>query len=127
MGDRRSRAEESADLDDDLHEVLLGDNVLAVDDLLEHARQDEALVHAEVDALELAEADEVGADEDAKLLALHLTLLALARVARVLQADPELIHLDEVGQDEADRVLKVAGGTAERGTKAPSRSGDGRA
>jgi hypothetical protein len=26
----------------------------------------------------------------------------------VLQAHPQLVHLDEVGQDEADRVLQIA-------------------
>lgn len=97
-----------AHLDDDLHEVLLCDDVLAVDDLFEDAREDDAAVHLEVDAVELTQADEVGPDEDAELAALEFAAVAVAAQAGVLQADPELVHLDKVGQDEADRVVEVA-------------------
>lgn len=95
-------------LDDDLHKVLLRNDVLAVDDLLEDGGQDHVLVHVDLDALELREADEVRTDKDAEVAALHLALLALARVALVLQPHPELVHLDEVGKHKADRVLEVA-------------------
>lgn len=98
-------------MDDDLHKVFLGDDVFAIDDLLEDVGQDDALVHVEIDAVELAEADEVSADEDAELFALHLAPLAVLGEALVLQSDPELVHLDEVGEDEAEAVLQVASGS----------------
>ena len=95
-------------LDNHFHEVFLRNDVLAADDLLEDAGEDDALVHVEVDAVELAEAHEVGPDEDAQLAPFHLALLAVAGVALMLQAHPELVHLDEVGEDEGDGVLEVA-------------------
>lgn len=95
-------------LDDDLHQVLLCNHVAAVDDLLENVGQDDAAVHVEVDAVELAQSHEVGANEDPQLTPLHLAALAVARQTRMLQADPELVHLDEVGQDEAYRVVQIA-------------------
>lgn len=89
-------------------------HVLAVDDLLEHAREDGLLVHVEVDAVQLAQADEVGPDKNPELFALELALFALARVALVLQAHPKLVHLNEVGEHERDRVLQVAAGPLAR-------------
>ena len=38
-------------LDDDFHEIFLGDDVFAVDDLLEDAWEDGTLVHVEVDTV----------------------------------------------------------------------------
>ncbi len=96
------------DLDHDLHKVFLSDDVLAVDDLLEDRWQDGALVHFEIHAFELAETNEVGSDKNTKLLALHLALLAISGVTLVLKPDPELVHLDEVGEYESDAILKVA-------------------
>ncbi len=95
------------DLDDHLHEILLCDDIFAVNDLLEDGREDGALVHLEIDAFELAESDEVGADEDAQLFAFHLAFLAVSGVTLMLQSDPELVHLDKVGEDKADAVLEV--------------------
>lgn len=100
--------EVDAHLDDDLHEVFLRDNVFAVDDLFEHAGKDDAPVHFQIDAVELTEADQVGPDEDAQLAPLEFPPVAVARESAVLQPDPEFVHLDEVGQDEADRVVQVA-------------------
>ncbi|KAI5117715.1 hypothetical protein M0805_006519 [Coniferiporia weirii] len=97
-----------ADLDDDFHEVLLHDDVLAVDDLLEDAWEGRALVHPKVDAVERAEPDEVGTDEDTQFASLHLALLAVTRVSLVLQPHPELVHLNEVGELECDRALQVS-------------------
>lgn len=96
-------------LNDNLHEVLLRDHVLTAHDLLEHGGQNDALVHVDVDALELRQADEICTDKNSQVPSLGFTLLAFSRVALVLQPDPELVHLDEVGQDETDRVLQVTG------------------
>lgn len=41
-------------LDDDFHQVLLSDDILAVDHLFHDAWQDCALVHLKVDTIELA-------------------------------------------------------------------------
>jgi hypothetical protein len=68
------------------------------------------LVDAQVDAVQLTEANEVGTDKNPEFLALHLTLLALARVALVLKTNPQLVHLDKVGEDELDRVCNVSFG-----------------
>ena len=51
-------------LDDHLHQILLRDDILADDDLLEDAGKNRLRVHHQVDAVELAEADEVRADEN---------------------------------------------------------------
>jgi len=66
------------------------------------------LVDVEVDAVKLAETDEVGADENLELTALALPPLAVLGVTLVLHPDPELVHLDEVGEHERDRVVDVA-------------------
>lgn len=66
-------------------------------------------VFLDVDALELAESDEVGTDEDAQLLSLLLSLLTVTTVALVLHSHPQLIHLGEVQQDKVDGVVDVAG------------------
>ena len=97
-------------LDDHLHEVLLRDDILAVDHLLEDRWQDRVLVELERHAIELAQAHEVRADEDAQFAALCLALLALARVAEVLLTHPELVHLDKVGENKRDAVAQLAGG-----------------
>ena len=101
-------------LDDHLHEVLLGNDVFAAHDLLQDAWQYVRLVHLQVDAFELAEPDEVRADENPQVLPLDLALLPVARMALVLQAHPELVHLDEVGKDERDGVLQVPLGSGGR-------------
>jgi hypothetical protein len=92
------------DLDYHFHQVLLRNDVFAVDHLLQDTGQDELAVCIEIDPFELGQADEVGADQDAQVFALNFALLAIPRVARVLQSDPELVHFDKVGEDEADRV-----------------------
>ena len=75
-------------------------------------------VVVEVDALELAEAHEVGAHQDAQLAPLLLALHLVARVALVLHAHPQLVHLGEVQVDEVDRVLnraRLRAGAVQRG------------
>jgi hypothetical protein len=72
------------DLDDDLHQVFLRNDVFTVDHLLEDTGKDEFAIRLQVDPLELRQADEVGADEDAEVFALDLALLAIPRVTRVL-------------------------------------------
>jgi hypothetical protein len=62
------------------------------------------LVHVEVDAVKLREAHEVGADEDAQLPALLLAAVALAGLALVLHAHPQLVHLDKIDQHKLDGV-----------------------
>ncbi|KAG7147093.1 hypothetical protein HYQ46_004095 [Verticillium longisporum] len=96
------------DLGDDLEEVLLRQDIAALHNLLEQGRQDARLVRLEVD--ELAQAHNVAADEQLQLLALPRPLLPLARVALVLEAHPQLVHLDKVGEDKVDRVGEVAFG-----------------
>lgn len=86
-------------------EVLLGQNVATLHDLLEQ-RVEYLLVVVQVD--QLTEPDQIAAYKQLQLLALFGPLLALPRVALVLQTHPQLVHLDEVCQDETDRVLQVA-------------------
>lgn len=97
-------------LDDDLHQVLLRDYVLAVHDLLQHTRKDRPPVHLQVNAFKLTQPNEIGPDENSQLPSLHLATFTIARKPRVLKSDPELVHFDEVGEDEADRVLKIPAG-----------------
>ena len=94
-------------LNDALHEVLLRYLVLAVDHLLEQLGQHQRAVRVHVDRVELREAHQVGADEQAELAALLFALLLLTRVALILHAHPELVHLGEVEQDEVNRVVDV--------------------
>lgn len=108
LGQTRARADTIAYLDDHFHEILLGDDIFAVDNLFQDARQDRAAVHVQTDTLQLAEPDKIRAYEDTQFLAFHLALFAIARMALVLQAHPELVHLDKVGQDEADAVLQIS-------------------
>ena len=54
----------TAYLDHDLHKILLRNDVLANNNLLQDTRKDNLLIHVEVYALQLAQADEVRADED---------------------------------------------------------------
>ena len=65
-------------LDNHFHEVFLRDDVLAADDLLQNARENIRGVHLEIHAVELAETDEVCADEDTEVLAFDLALLSVA-------------------------------------------------
>jgi hypothetical protein len=92
-------------LNHNLHQVLLRNHIPTVHDLLQHTRQNRPLVHLQVDALELAQPDEVRSDEDTQVAALEFATLAVAGETGVLEADPELVHFDEVGQDETDRVV----------------------
>lgn len=96
--------EDATCLDDNLHEVLLSNHVFTVDDLLKNGGEDAALVHVEVDAVELGEADEVRTDEDSEVAALHFALVAVAGVALVLETDPEFVHLDKVCEDKGYRI-----------------------
>src|SRR5258706_4859925 len=63
-------------LNHDFHQVLLSDDVLAIDNLLQNTGKDSLLVHIQIDAVELAETDEVCSDEDAQIAPLELTLFA---------------------------------------------------
>jgi len=98
-------------LDDDFHQVLLGNDVLAVDDLLQYRGEYIRLVHIQVDPIELGEADEIGADEYTQVATFHFAFLPVARVTLVLETHPEFVHLDKVGEDEGNRVLEVSLGT----------------
>jgi len=69
-------------------------------------RVEDLLVVVQVD--QLAEPDQVATHEELQFLALLGPLLALPGMALVLQAHPELVHLNKVGQDEADGVLEIA-------------------
>jgi hypothetical protein len=97
-------------LNDALHQILLRNDVAAADDLLEQAMQHNVGVQVDVDAVELAEAREVLADEQAQVLALGLALRTLRGGAVVLETHPELVHLGEVLQHKLDRVAHSAAG-----------------
>ncbi len=98
---------EKTHLDHDFHEVFLGNNILALDHLLENGGKDGISVELQINAVELREANEIGADQNAKVFPFGLTLLAVARVTLVLKAHPELIHFDEISELEGDRVLQI--------------------
>jgi hypothetical protein len=95
-------------LDHDFHEVFLGNDILALDDLLENGREDVILVKLQINAVELREANEICADQNTKVFPFSLTLLAVARVTLVLKAHPELIHFDEIGELEGDGILQIS-------------------
>ena len=71
-------------LDYNFHQVLLRNDVLAIDDLFQNTGEDSLLVHIQIDAVELTEPDEVGPDKDAQIAPLVLALFAFPRVALVL-------------------------------------------
>jgi hypothetical protein len=68
----------NADLDNHLHKVLLRNYIFAIDNLFENTREDSLLIHAEINAVELTEADEIGADKDSQLFALKFPFLAVS-------------------------------------------------
>mmetsp|Transcript_36906 Transcript_36906/g.83210 ORF Transcript_36906/g.83210 Transcript_36906/m.83210 type:complete len:268 (+) Transcript_36906:1411-2214(+) len=96
------------DLDDDFHEVLLGDLILAAHYLLQDAREDLGLVHLSIDPLEVRQSHEVGPDEDAEVEPLPLPPLSVAHGPLMLHAHPEFVHLSEVVHQEVDAVAHVA-------------------
>ena len=65
------------------------------------------LIELRVDGFELREPHEVGAHEDPQFQPLLLPALLLSRVALVLHAHPQLVHLCKVLQNEVDGVLHV--------------------
>lgn len=87
-------------LDDHFHQVLLRNNVLAIDDLLQDAWENCTLVHVEVDTIKLAKPNKICSDQDTQFAALQFTFLAVSRVSLVLQANPELVHFDKIRQDK---------------------------
>ena len=98
---------EKTHLDHNFHEVFLGDNILALDHLLKNSGEDVILVKLQINAVELRKANEVCADQNAKVFTLGLALLAVARVTLVLKAHPELIHFNEISELEADGILQI--------------------
>ena len=95
-------------LNHDFHEVFLGNNILALDDLLENGGEDVILVELQINAVELRKANEICADQNTKVFPFGLALLAVARVALVLKAHPKLIHFDEIGELEGDGILQIS-------------------
>lgn len=100
--EKKEGHERETDLDYDFHEVFLGDNILTLDNLLKNCGEYVILIELQVNAFELGKANEICADQDTKILALGLTLLAVARVTLVLKAHPELVHFNEIGKLEAN-------------------------
>jgi hypothetical protein len=98
---------EKTHLDHDFHEIFLGNNILALYHLLENGGKDAISVELQINAVELREANEIGADQNAKVFPFGLTLLAVARVTLVLKANPELIHFDEISEFEGGRILQI--------------------
>ena len=64
-------------LDDALHQVLLSKSVLACDDDLENAWEDDLLVDVVSDALKVAQPDDVFADGHTQLVTLNFALLLI--------------------------------------------------
>ena len=64
-------------LDNDFHEILLSNNILAVDDLFQDAREDGLLVHFQVDPIQLTKSDQIGSNEDAQFTSLHFALFPI--------------------------------------------------
>ena len=60
------------------HEIFLSDNIFTADNLLQDVRQYSRPVEIEIDALELTEVYEVGANKNTKVLALQLPLFSVA-------------------------------------------------
>ncbi|KAK3060822.1 hypothetical protein LTR53_019989, partial [Teratosphaeriaceae sp. CCFEE 6253] len=71
---------------------------------------------------ELTEADQIAANQQLQFLPLLRPLFSFPRWALVLQPHPELVHLHEVRQYEADAVLQIALRSTTR-TLAISRTG----
>lgn len=67
-----------ANLNNHFHKVLLRNHIFAIDDLFENTGKNSLLIHAEINAVELTEADKIGADEDSQLFALKFTFLAIS-------------------------------------------------
>jgi len=103
---------EKTHLDHDFHEVFLGNNILTLNDLLKNGGEDAILVELQINAVKLREANEICADQNAKIFPFGLTLLAVARVTLVLKAHPELIHFDEISELEADGILQITSWSA---------------
>ena len=91
-----------------LKEILLCEYVTALNHLLQKRRKNDVLVCLEIH--KLAKPDQITAYEELQLFALLSSLFAFTRVSLVLQPDPQLVHLNEVGDDEGDRVLEVTFG-----------------
>ena len=99
------------DLNDHFHQVFLGNDVFAIDDLFEDDGDEYCDGLHQVNAFELGQTDEVGTDEDTKVFSLHFAFLAVSRVAGMLETDPKLVHFDKVGEDEPDRIGQAPLGT----------------
>lgn len=78
-----------------------------MDNLFKNGRKNAILVELQINAVELREADEIGADQYAKVFTFGLTLLAVARMTLVLKAHPELIHFDEIRELEGSGILQI--------------------
>lgn len=89
-----------------LKQILLGENVTALHNLLQQWGKYDVLVRLKVH--QLAQPDQIAAHEELQFLPLLGSLLSFPGVALVLQSDPELVHLDEVRDDEGDGVLEIA-------------------
>lgn len=79
-----------------LHEIFLGDYVLAADDLLQNARQDSTLIHIEIHTVQLAETNKISANKNSKFASLQLALFPIPGVSLMLQANPKLIHFNKI-------------------------------
>jgi hypothetical protein len=98
-------------LNDDFHEVFLGDHVFAVYDLLHNTWQDCVFIQRQVNSVQLGEPNKICADEDAEFSSFQLAFLPIARVPLMLETHPELVHLDKVRDDESNRVVQIASWT----------------
>lgn len=95
-------------LDDNFHQILLGDNVFTVNHLFKDARKNHSLVQVQVHAVKLTESHQIRPNKDTEFASFHFTFFPVARMSLMLETDPKLIHLNEVGQNERYRILKTS-------------------
>jgi hypothetical protein len=78
-----------------------------LDHLLKNGGEDGILVELQINAVKLRKANEICADQNAKVFTFGLALLAVARVTLMLKAHPKLIHFNEISELEADGILQI--------------------
>lgn len=94
--DKRGRT----NLNNNFHQILLRNYIFTINNLLQYTRQDILLIHIEIHTVQLGQSNKVGTNQNTKFFSLNFAFFAIARMALVLETDPELIHLDEVREDE---------------------------
>ena len=94
-------------LNNNFHEVLLCNRILAADNLLKDAWKDNSPVQIEVDTIKLTKSHQICPNKDTKLTSFHLAFFMITGVTLVLQTYPKFVHFNEIGQDKRYRILKA--------------------